>query len=105
MRGAVAGMRHSGTNVGCLAERLKRDERSEAESCEADLESGDEIEESESRVERGLEETDEVFLDGSDQVRSVGEEIEESVFPEGSLERDTAMGGVFSDGAGEVAFV
>ena len=43
-----------------------------------------------------------MFLGSGDEVRSLIQEIEESVFPEGSLERDTAVSGIFGDGAGEI---
>jgi len=46
-----------------------------------------------------------MFPSGSDQVRSVSEEIKERVFPEGSLERDSAVGGVFSYCTGEIMLV
>ena len=77
----------------------------ESTSCEAGLQSRDEIDKSESGVERSFVESYEVLLCGSDQVWSVSQEIEESVFPEGSLERDAAVSSVFGDGAGEVMVV
>jgi hypothetical protein len=77
----------------------------ESESYESGLQSGDEIDESEAGVERSFVESNEVFFGGSDEVRSASKEIEESVFPEGSLERDTAVSGVFGDGTGEIVLV
>ena len=46
-----------------------------------------------------------MFLGGANEVRSLFQEIEEGVFPEGSLERDTAVSGIFGDGTGEIVLV
>jgi len=77
----------------------------ESESYEAVFQSSDEIDQSEPGAEGRFVETYEVLLCGSDKVRSVSQEIEESVFPEGSLERDAAVGGVFGDNASEIVVV
>ena len=85
----------------------KSESQSEDESAsyEAVLQSRDEVDKSESGVEGSFVEPNEVLLCGSDQVWSVSQEIEEGVFPEGSLERDTAVSGIFGDGTGEIVLV
>jgi len=90
-----------------VSQRDKNESQSsvESESYEAVFQSSNEIDQSEPGVEGCFVETNEVFLCSSDQVWSVSQEIEESVFPEGSLERDTAEGGVFGEGAGEMVVV